>query len=145
MARNLALGRPIAETVIRPGTATDGQVSGYDSRGGYTYFAWPGYLTVDLGEVCQVAAIRLLLWDGLGTSQGARDPRSYKYRVLTSMDHRTWKVLFDTGGDSYSGWQVFNLVPAIDAQYVRIHGLWNSANAHFHVVELEAFDESPRR
>jgi hypothetical protein len=100
-------------------------------------------MTLDLGQVAPLDSIRLLLWDGLGDGGGVRDSRGYKYRLLTSTDRRTWSVLFDSGDESLNGWQVFHFAERLSAQYIRVHGLWNSANSDFHVVELEAWDEAP--
>jgi len=123
--------------------ATDGLITGYTGGAGFAELIFPGYLTVDLGAAARLTTVRLLLWDGLGDGIGPRDPRGYKYRLLLSADRRTWTVAFDSGGDSYNGWQVFCFKEPIDAQYVRVHGLWNSANAGFHVVQVEAYDDDP--
>lgn len=140
---NVALGRPVAEPVENPTAATDGQTTGYTGSDGFAAFVWPGYLTVDLGEVARLRCIRVLLWDGLGKGSGGRDPRGYKYRVLTSSDRRSWWVLFDSGVESSNGWQVFHLRQALEARYVRIHGLQNTANHMFQVVQVEAHDDTP--
>jgi len=140
---NVALGRPVVEPVGESEAATDGIVTGYTGSKGYAHFRWPDNLTVDLGQTHDLVAIRMLLWDGLGSGKGHRAQRSYKYRLLVSADAREWKVLFDTNGDSYNGWQVFTLSEPLSAQFVRVHGLWNSANSAFHIVQVEAHDSPP--
>ncbi len=140
---NLALGKTIEEKIIRPGTVTDGTITGYTGSTGHARFAWPGTLTLDLGSIEKLKCIRLLLWDNLGKLGNQRDDRIYKYRLLTSVDHQIWKVLYDTGDDGFNGWQVFHFPNDIQAQYIRVHGLSNSKNPEFHIVQLEAYDTEP--
>lgn len=140
---NVALGKPVLEPVNKPESVTDGNVIDYTAKAGFTWFDWPGYLTIDMEQAVKLSTIRLLLWDGLGTGSSSRDPRGYRYRLLTSLDSQTWNVLFDSGRETYNGWQVFHLKESILVQYVRIHGLWNSVNPGFHLVQVEAFDEMP--
>lgn len=140
---NLALGKPVAEPIVRPELLTDGLVSGYDGMEGFTLFPWPGYATVDLGQPQLIKTIRFLLWDNRGRGIGPADPRGYKYRLLVSSDRQDWTVLFDTGGQAYNGWQVFHLREPTLVQYIRLHGLHNTANSDIHVVELEAYADVP--
>lgn len=137
---NVALGKSIEEPITNPAAATDGQISTYTGELGFAEFSWPYMLTVNLGETYTLFCIRLLLWDGLGQGNKQRDNRSYKYRLLTSVDHQLWKVVFDGSSDGTNGWQVFNFPDSLEARYIRIHGIWNSANAYFQVVQVEAYD-----
>jgi len=140
---NLALKCPIEEQIQNASLATDGNVTNYDGNEGYSHFPWPGTLTVDLGHEYSVKVIRFLLWDNLGIMGGFRDPRRYRYRLLTSSDHKVWNVIHDTGLDGYNGWQVFYLGPSLLSRYIRIHGIWNSANILFHVVQIETYENEP--
>ena len=140
---NVALKKPVEEPIINSASATDGEVTEYTAFAGFAESAWPCLLTVDLGESYDLSCIRLLLWDGLGKEGKARANRIYKYRLLTSTDHQTWKVIFDSSNDGSNGWQVFNFSQPLNARYIRIHGLWNSANANFQVVQIEAHDTAP--
>lgn len=140
---NLALGKRIEEEHYKNAQCvTDGQITGYTSLTGFCEFQWPNYLTVDLENIHPIKCIRLLLWDGLGAGAGAaRDTRKYYYRVLASKDHRIWEVILDTLCEGFNGWQKLNLPVPVEARYIRIHGLWNSNNPYFHLVEIEAHDD----
>lgn len=141
---NVAMGKPIEEQHVKNSNViTNGIVTGYTDSQGFGYFNWPGFLTLDLGERYTLYCIRILLWDGLGEGPGQRNNRIYKYRLLTSVDRQNWKVVFDTANDGFNGWQVFNFPGGIDVRYLRIHGLLNTANLEFHIVEIEAHDTEP--
>lgn len=140
---NVAFEKTIEEQVTNAASATDGQITGYTGNTGFAAFRWPGTFTVDLGEVHRLSCIRMLLWDGLGQPGGIRNPRLYFYRLLTSIDHQTWQVVYDTVERGSNGWQVFNFPDGIESRYVRVHGMLNTANPEFHIVQLEAHDSKP--
>ena len=141
---NVAQNKKVEEEkVINSTQVTNGNVSCYTGNDGYAQFIWPGTITIDLEQVYDIKCIRFLLWDGLGQPNPQRDNRIYKYRLLTSIDHHNWTVIFDTSEHGYNGWQVFNLISNIRCRYIRIYGLWNSANQDFHIVEIEAHDNDP--
>lgn len=140
---NVALNKHVEEDIGNAGAATDGNTTRYTGNEGYAWFDWPGTLTVDLGGVHVLRCVRTLLWDGLGQGGVTRDPRTYLYRLLASSDHNHWIVIFDTGHTGFNGWQVFNFPHGIQTRYIRIHGLANSANRSFHVVQVEAYDDDP--
>ena len=104
---NIALHKRIEERMKGADSSVDGQIDGYTASDGFAEFRWPGTLTLDLSETAEICCIRILLWDGLGQGGGQPDDRIYKYRLLTSLDHQTWKAIYDTGGNGYNGWQVF--------------------------------------
>jgi hypothetical protein len=140
---NVALNRSILEALGKGAAlATDGNITAYTAHDGFAYFKWPGTLTVDLEAAFALTCIRMLLWDGLGEPGSPRNPRIYLYRLLVSTDGQNWKVVYDTGIDGYNGWQVFAFPQPISARYIRIHGLWNIANRDFHIVQIEAYDDS---
>lgn len=141
---NIALKKRVEEEHYKDAQiVTNGVVTGYTGSKGFCEFQWPNYLTVDLGSSQDIKCIRFLLWDGLGAGNGQRHSRRYRYRLLLSTDHIYWTVVFDTLQAGYNGWQVFHFPNCVNTRYIRIHGLWNSANTSFHVVEIEAYDEEP--
>ena len=140
---NVAFGKRVEEEHYENASVvTDGKISGYTGSIGFCEFQWPNYLTIDLEDLHVIKNIRFLLWDGLG-SGGVRHHRNYFYRLLTSKDHKIWEVIFDTMQEGFNGWQMFSFPSGIEARYVRIHGLWNSANSSFHMIELQVHDDDP--
>ena len=140
---NVALNKRIEERIKDPNCALDGQVDNYSALNGFAEFQYPGYLTLDLKECIEIVCIRILLWDGLGQGGEQADGRTYKYRLLLSQDHQNWSVICDTGDKGYNGWQVFNFKQKTSVRYLRIHGLHNSANSKFQIVQIEAHDSDP--
>jgi hypothetical protein len=140
---NVALHKLIEEPITNPSSATDGLTEGYSSTEGFAEFSWPYTLTVDLEKIYSIVCVRLLLWDDLGEGNKQRSNRLYKYRLLISIDHLNWQVIYDSSADGGNGWQVFNFPSSLDARYIRIHGIWNSANPYFQVVQIEAHDSAP--
>ena len=138
---NVARGKPVVEQMTSPEIVTNGVVTDYAIDKGFAWFVWPGTLTVDLGEPIILKGIRFLLWDNLGKPENARSPREYQYRLLVSDDRQKWTVLYDTSRHGYNGWQGFQIPNGVRARYIRLHGLTNTANEQFHVVELEAYDD----
>ena len=136
---NIAFAKDVLENHKGASVVTNGQLTGYTGKSGFCQFAWPDFLTVDLDDTYSIKCIRFLLWDGLGINRGHRDPRQYKYRLLVSEDSRNWTVLYSTEDQGFNGWQVFNIPEGINIRFIRVHGLWNSANKWFHVVEIQAF------
>ena len=90
----------------------------------------PQWLQVDLEKIQPVDFVNVVTyWDGA---------RYYQFTVEISADAKTWKQVLDFSAnrkpataDGYSG-----NFPRIDARYVRINMLKNSANSFVHIVEL---------
>jgi len=140
---NVALHKPIEEPITNPSSATDGQIETYSGSEGFAEFSWPYTLTVDLEKIYPIVCVRLLLWDDLGEGNKQRSNRIYKYRLLISIDHLNWQVIYDSSAGGGNGWQVFNFPNPLDARYIRVHGIWNSANPYFQIVQIEAHDSAP--
>ncbi len=95
----------------------------------------PQWLQVDLEKVCPIDTINLITyWDG---------GRYYQWNAEVSVDGKTWTKVLDFSENKtpatakgYSG-----KFKKIDARYVRINMLKNSANPFVHIVEL-IVDES---
>jgi hypothetical protein len=130
---NIALNKKILEPEwVRPEVLVDNNYTNYNGSNGYTHSSWPINLTLDLENIFEIETIRFLLWD--------KDPRVYKYRLLTSMDLKVWDVHFDSFVNGYRSWQEFNFQEKISARYVRLHCLWNSDNVGFHIVQMQVYD-----
>jgi len=135
---NVALNKPVLEkgqaNVKHTEEATNGNVTEYTLATGYASFRYPGTLTVDLGRVFDIWAIRFLLWD--------KDERAYTYRLWTAVELPNQELLHDMSRLGTKGWQVFTFTRAKSMRYVIIEGLSNSKekNLYFHVVQVEAYD-----
>ncbi|MEU4645398.1 discoidin domain-containing protein [Micromonospora sp. NPDC023814] len=109
--RNLAVaGAASASSVEPPGVfavanANDGDPT---TRWGSAFVADPQWLTIDLGDLCQVTRVRLLWEDAYAT----------KYRVELSADAKTWQTVYRTS--SGSGGTVDVAVTRTPARYVRM-------------------------
>jgi len=132
---NIALKKTIIENNWkRAEEFTNGDYINYNGKQGFAHSSWPAYLTLDLQDVFDIETIRFLLWN--------KDTRIFKYRLLTSEDMTNWNVHFDTAESGYSGWQEFSFQDKIKARYIRIHCLWNSINAGFHIVQMQVYDDN---
>ncbi len=140
---NILKNKKIVENWSRPEILTNGDISSYSGMKGFSYTTWPDTLTYDLENIVSIKCIRFLLWDNLGSNRTVRTDRKYRYRLLTSIDGNNWNVHFDTGKDGYNGWQQFIFEKSLEVQYIRIHALHNTANREFHIVEIQAFENSP--
>ncbi len=142
---NVALRKPVLEPeVSQPAAATDGRTTGYTKTSGYASFRWPGSLTVDLGRDFLPRCIRVLLWNEQGAGEPTSSARRYRYAMLTRADSESfWSLLYTTTGVGHSGWQVFWINEPFPVRYVRIDGQHNTANAHFHVVQVEVYEGEP--
>ncbi len=115
--------------------AIDGQ---HLSRANYGYAVWtnepPGAMTLDLGAARSVARVRLLNWDW--------NLRSHRYRIETSEDGLVWSVLADASTGEHHGWEDW----AADGRairYLRLTGLYNSANSAVCIAEWEVYGAAP--
>ena len=140
---NIALHKKVIESDVKhPEVVTDGNISKYSNHSGFAYFNIPGTLTIDLEQLISVKCIRILLWDGPGAGK-LLNSRRYQFLLAVSKDGNEWNEIFRTSDKGTIGWQIFKFSDSIKVKFIRIYGLKNTANKHFHVVELEAHDEIP--
>ena len=135
--RNLALGKPVSSSVgpkdrENPNVVNDGFVEGmgFWSGGGV-----PGWWQVDLEKTYKINKIQVFpYWDG---------GRYYQYTVEVSTDGKTFKQVVDmsktTEKDTPAG-HVHEIAP-VEARYVRVNVLKNSANPGVHLVEVRVFGQ----
>lgn len=139
--KNIALHKKILEKNCEtPEQMTDGDCENYTLKKGFCQTLCPNDLTIDLETIYDIGCIRFLLFDNCGCGKRERSSRRYLYRLLTSIDGKSWNVLFDTCRDGYNGWQEFHFIPRKKMRYIRIHALNNTRNEYFHIVQLEAYE-----
>ena len=136
---NLALasaGAQIAGTrAYQLPLAIDGQ---HLSSTNYAFTVWtndpPGAMTLDLGTVQNLAQVRLLNWDW--------SPRFHRYRIDSSEDGTTWSLLVDASAGEHRGWEDWAAYGR-SARYVRLTGLFSSANSAMCIAEWEVYAAPP--
>ncbi len=90
--------------------------------------------TIDLGEVVEdINKINVITYYG--------GNRYYQYYVEISEDGTTWEEVMDRRTNTTNSTQAGDeqAIPNKKARYVRITGTYGSANADFHVVEMQVF------
>ena len=123
------IGSPTAKQLI------DGVTTGYTGADGFAMGQWPCEFTITLPKVYLLREMRALLWDGEGE-------RFYRYSIETSADGQNYKPLVDHSTGRWRSWQTIRFSPR-PVKTIRVHGIYNSANGGFHMVELEAFCMHP--
>ncbi|CAG2105244.1 unnamed protein product [Medioppia subpectinata] len=106
-----------------------GDSKNYDWDTGYTcHQLGSGAIVVQLSQPFMIDSMRLLLWD--------TDKRSYSYYVEVSVDQQNWSMVADKRKEFCRSWQVlrFERRPVV---FIRIVGVYNSANEVFHCVHFE--------
>jgi len=146
------------EQWIRPEQATNGDSLNYTGNKGFAHAIFPCTFTIDLEKETNIDQIRFLLWDGLGNSQRKnedidisvnnlskqKDKRKYKFSLSISSDNVNYLPVYSNYNESGdNGWFIFNFLFSTYARFVRVSGHNNSANAEFHIVELEVHDTTP--
>ncbi len=135
-ALNVARGKPVKASVKPqggniPARAVDGNAS--DKNGSAWFGArWPSWLEVDLGKPTTIDSAHVwFYWDG----------RYYQYKIDVSIDGKTWKTVVDASKNKTPGTErgVGHGFAPVEARYVRLHVLKNSANEAVHVVELKVY------
>ncbi|KAH8267587.1 hypothetical protein KR026_008142 [Drosophila bipectinata] len=111
----------------------DGDVTTYDMEHGYTRHCITDTndagIVVELGTLCMINHIRMLLWD--------RDSRAYSYFVEVSGDQQNWERVVDYSEYHCRSWQYLYFT-ARPVRFIRLVGTQNTVNRVFHVVGLEA-------
>ncbi|XP_017116120.1 BTB/POZ domain-containing protein 9 [Drosophila elegans] len=111
----------------------DGDVTTYDMEHGYTRHCITDSndagIVVELGTLCMINHIRMLLWDS--------DSRAYSYFVEVSGDQQHWERVVDYSDYHCRSWQYLYFA-ARPVRFIRLVGTQNTVNRVFHVVGLEA-------
>lgn len=139
---NVALNKTVLEqNIINAKCLTNGEYDDYSTSDNYAFFDTPNFITIDLENKYHIYCIRFLLWDGLSKNPNP-DDRKYLYKLLVSKDNENWIQVYDTEENGTSGWQIFDFPKGEIIRYIRIHGIKNSINNHFHIVEIEVHDDN---
>jgi len=132
---NLATGKPVTvsggtQGSNLPRNAVDG-VTSNDS--GWHTAPWPQWLQVDLGKSCSIDRVKVFTYYG--------DGRCYQYTVEASTDGKEWKQIVDMSRNTKASTEAADdhTFPAVQARYVRVQLLKNSANEGVHLNELMVF------
>ncbi|HEY3323528.1 MAG TPA: discoidin domain-containing protein [Planctomycetota bacterium] len=126
-----------------PGQLIDGNDTNYTSGSGYAMTQWrtdpPPAFIITLKEPTTIDCIRILLWD-------RSEDRFYRYKLEVRADTTSpqWTMVADRSGpnEQCRSWQKIQF-PARAVQQIRLTGTYNSANAGFHVVEVQAYNGVP--
>lgn len=101
----------------------DGDVTSYDMENGYTRHCITDNndagIVVELGTMCMINHIRMLLWD--------RDSRAYSYYVEVSGNQQHWERVVDYSEYHCRSWQ-YLYFEARPVRYLRLVGTQNTVN-----------------
>jgi len=133
---NIAQGKPVKASVPPQGNNTpDKAVDGNAAdKNGSAWFGtrWPCSLEVDLQQPATIDSAHVFFyWDS----------RYFQYTLDTSLDGKTWKTVADQSKNTTPATAkgvMLHFAP-VEARYVRLSILKNSANEAVHLVELKAY------
>ena len=130
----IAVGKPVSvsggtEPGHDPEQAVDGRIGG----GYWSASPYPQWLKIDLQKIEKIDRVQVCTYhDG---------ERFYKYTVEVSANGSTWSTVVDesqnTKPASRRG-KVYTFNP-VDARYVKVNMLYNSANIGVHLTEVKVF------
>lgn len=133
---NLATGKPAtaSEGTHPPHPAGRGNDGVIDINNYWDAAPWPQWWKVDLEDVYRVDRVRLhTYWWG---------HRTYRYTIEASVDGETWTQVVDmsknTSPATIQGLE--HSFQPLEARYLRVNMLRNSANIGVHIVEFMAFE-----
>jgi hypothetical protein len=113
----------------------DGNTTKFDAYTGCSGGGVGKPWTIHLEKVYKLQEIRILFWN-----QGSR---SYRYTLEVSADDKKFVCVADHSNEDSRGWQKIAFRPQ-RVKAIRLLCNHSSANAFFHVVELEAYCLPPK-
>ena len=132
---NLCLKKPAtasrADFNYIPANAVDGNASTYWDAGPYSNKPW---LVIDLEQPMEVDKASVSnVW-----SWGSR---YYQYELYGSLDNENWVKIGEklSETDATKAGDGFRFSDGINIRYLKVVGLYNSANTSFHVSEVSAY------
>lgn len=132
----IAVGKPVTtssppEEHHRPEYAVDGNSWDKDASSWWVGPPAPQWLQIDLEEAVRIDRVRVYpYWDGY---------RFYQYSVDVSADGESWTRVADMSGNTTPSRPAGDLheFPPVEARFVRVTILHNSANTSMHLVEVK--------
>lgn len=128
---NISLGKQTFASSFEPGSFPQNAVDGDDT----TYWGaspYPQWLMVDLGRIAKLSRILIkTYWDG---------SRFYHYEIEVSKEGKNWLKIGEKKNDylATSEGETYIFKP-VEARYIRVNMLYNSANIGVHIVELKVY------
>lgn len=139
---NLALKKSVSASGFfknfEPEKAVDGDTSFLSAW--YSLHAAPQTLTVDLGKVQNISALRVIpAW----SVDNRYFPRITQFTVKASVDGRDYRLIMDESGnimpDTPHG--VFRKFAPVQARFLQVNVLFNSSRQGGQIVEIQAFGD----
>jgi hexosaminidase len=135
--RSLTTGKPVTASAVegdcKPSYITDGYATKDIWRGWWGAGPCPQWVQIDLQSVQKVGRIVVVpFWNGR---------RYYQYKVDVSTDGSDWKQVVDMSNNTEVATPRGHSTAfaPVDARYIRVTVLKNSANPSAHLVEVRAF------
>lgn len=127
---NLTTGKPVKASAGKPEAAVDGMVD----LNTFWEAQSPAWLTIDLQKPHKLDRVEIFpYWDG---------ERYYQYTVELSADNKNWTKVVDQSANTRpatASGDLHKFAP-LDARYIRVKMLKNSANSGVHLVEVRAYE-----
>ena len=132
---NLTTGKPVKASAAHPNHPPERAVDGLANRKSYwDADPYPQWLQVDLGKAVKLDRMQpFFYWDGR---------RYYQYTIEVSANGTDWTQVVDrsaTAEKTTSEGELHAIQP-VEARYVRVNMLKNSANPGVHISELRVFE-----
>jgi alpha-N-acetylglucosaminidase len=129
----IAVGKPVRVSGgTEPGHDPQNAVDGHILGGYWAASPAPQWLEVDLQATKKVKGITLVPYFG--------DARSYQYRIEVSTDGTNYRTVAEAEGPATMTGYKHKFDP-IEARFVRVTMLHNSANVGVHIQELRVFGD----
>jgi hypothetical protein len=136
--QGIAVGKPVTtnggtDGVHVPERAVDGNAYDGDGSSWWAGPPTPRWLQVDLEQPTRIARIEVFPYCG--------DRRYYQYTVEISADGQQWTMVGDMSKNkkpSTARADSFKFAP-VEARYVKVTMLYNSANPSVHLIEVRVF------
>ncbi len=91
------------------------------------------WLSVDLGEVCEVEATRLIFYR----------PGPFRYRIEVSTDGQAWTAVADKTGNTVPNCHEYDTFERANTRYVRVTITGKPEGVPIRVIELTVFGKKP--